>query len=159
MKKLLIIALLTCSTNCFSEELTVQNISDITGKSKNQIFSATKIWIAENFKSAKSVIENEDKEAGTIIGNANIKYPCDGVFSCMSKGDWKLEFTMKIDTKEQKLRITFFNLNKSWPPSAGYPAAKYPVKEDEMEVIKPALIALSDSLSDSVIKQKIYDNW
>ena len=38
------------------EERTIVQVFEAPGYSKDQIFSATKVWIAENFKSAKAVI-------------------------------------------------------------------------------------------------------
>jgi len=46
---------------------TFERIVEAPGYSKEQIFNGTKIWIAENFKSAKAVLEYENKDAGTII--------------------------------------------------------------------------------------------
>jgi len=64
-----------------ASELEFQRIVEMPGFSKDKIYNATKIWIAENFGSAKAVIEHDDKEGGTLIGNGNIQYPCRGVLT------------------------------------------------------------------------------
>jgi uncharacterized protein YsxB (DUF464 family) len=40
---------------------------DSVSKTKSQIYSDTKMFIAKNWKSAKSVIQNDDKDAGNIL--------------------------------------------------------------------------------------------
>jgi len=55
---------------------TFDGVFETPGFSKDQIFTSTKIWIAENFRSAKSVIEYENKEEGTLIGKGAIPSPC-----------------------------------------------------------------------------------
>ena len=60
---------------------TFERVVEAPGYSKEQIFNGTKIWIAENFKSAKAVLEYENKDTGTIIGNGIISYPCSGLES------------------------------------------------------------------------------
>jgi len=84
--------------------------------SKEQIFNGTKIWIAENFSSAKAVLEYENKDSGIIIGNGAIPYPCSGL-ECMATGAWKIPFTMRVDIKDQRFRLTFSNIKLVCPPS------------------------------------------
>ena len=98
------------------EDLTFNRVVEVPGITKDKLYDQTKMWIAENFKSAKSVIEYDSRESGTIVGNGNIKYPCTGL-DCVAKHDWRVHFTMKVDTKDEKFRLTFSNLRLSWPPS------------------------------------------
>jgi len=44
---------------------TFERIVEAPGYSKKQIFNGTKIWIAENFRSAKAVLEYENKKLTT----------------------------------------------------------------------------------------------
>ena len=67
---------------------TFERVVEAPGYSKDQIYNSTKIWVAENFRSAKSVIELDSKEDGIIIGNGVIQYPCSGM-ECMANSDWK----------------------------------------------------------------------
>ena len=85
----------------------VQYVVEITGKKQNEIYNETKLWVAENFTSAKAVIDYEDPMNGILI--------CNGVLS-----DIKLEsgliaiylsasFKMKTEAKDGKVRFTFNN--------------------------------------------------
>lgn len=83
---------------------------------KDQIYSASRQWIAESFKSSKSVVEYEDKAEGTIIGNGSIPYPCadKGSWVCVNQSQvLKLLFTMRLEAKDGKFRLGFSNVQVS----------------------------------------------
>src|SRR5664280_2357746 len=50
--------------------------TDSIQKTKEQIYSATKMFIAETWKSSKEVIQNDDKDGGVILikGKTEIKW-------------------------------------------------------------------------------------
>lgn len=137
---------------------TFERVMMAPSHSKDQIYISTKIWIAENFKSAKSVIELDSKEEGIIIGNGIIQYPCSGM-ECLGKGDWKVPFTMRVDMKDQKFKISFSNIKLSWPASYSSgifnPAYDGPVNsQGDMQVIKPALLKFGDEILASINSSK-----
>lgn len=143
---------------------TFERVIQTPGYSKEQIFNGTKIWIAENFKSAKAVLEYENKDAGTLIGNGIIAYPCSGL-DCMGKGDWKIPFTMRVDIKDQKFRLTFSNLHLSFPPSydrtfgaqRGYDG---PInRQSDLDAARPVLLKFGDQLLASFGKEKGKSDW
>jgi hypothetical protein len=67
----IIIMVMTSSTSFGQdyelEEKTVIGIFEIEGKEKSELFSSINKWISINYNSAQSVIQMNDKEAGTII--------------------------------------------------------------------------------------------
>jgi hypothetical protein len=140
-------------------EHTFEKIFDAPGYSKDQIFERSKIWIAENFKSAKAVVEYENKEAGTIIGNGVIPYPCSG-FECIGTGGWKAHFTMRVDIKDQRFRLTFSNLRLSWPPAPGRTSYDGPIgSENSLGKVRDALLPFGDQMLASFGKATKKDNW
>jgi transcription antitermination factor NusA-like protein len=76
---------------------------------KSEIYDQTVVWIAENFKSSKAVIEMKDKDLGVIIGNASMDVN-------ISLTKWlpavysPFTFKMKVEMKDEKLRMTFNNV-------------------------------------------------
>jgi hypothetical protein len=136
-----------------------ERIVEVTGYSKDQIYSFSKIWVAENFKSAKAVIEYDNKEEGVIIGNGVIPYPCSGGLSCMGTADWKVPFTMRIDIKDQKFRLTFSNIRLVWPDAPGRPAYDGPPNQRGMDPIRPALLKFVDEIIASMGKNKDKSDW
>lgn len=145
-------------------ERTFERIVEAPGYSKDQIFTNTKIWIAETFKSSKAVLEYENKEDGVIIGNGITSYPCSGM-DCIAKGNWKVPFTMRVDIKDQKFRVTFINLRISKAPSYDAytgvsPGFDSPVTiRGYMDAIKPKLLEFGDQLLASFGKEKSKSNW
>jgi hypothetical protein len=72
---------------------------------------------------------------------------------------------MKVETKDEKFRLTFSNLRLSWPPSYnstfGYQKAyEGPVhQKSDFEVIKPKLLGIGDELSAYCKGSKAKDTW
>src|SRR4030067_1436563 len=142
-----------------AKESSIERVVDVPGHTKDQIYNATKIWIAETFHSAKAVIENDDKEAGRIIGNGRITYPCSGI-GCFGKEGWMIGFTMRVDTKEQKFKITFSNITFSMPPSTYVPSGlERPVLQAELDDARPSLIELGTQLRSAIDKEQTKANW
>lgn len=67
MKKILIIYLTLFSITIIGQNTYKIEKTDSLNKNKNQIYSDTKMFIAETWKSAKDVIQNDDKENGVIL--------------------------------------------------------------------------------------------
>ena len=140
-------------------ELTFERVVDAPGFTKDQLFEASKVWIAQNFRSAKAVLEYENKAEGKIIGNGIINYPCDGI-ECLGKSDWSAHFTMQVDIKDQKFKLAFSNLRISWPPK--YPNAGFEGSvrsQGDLDSIKPALLKFGDQMAASMRKTKSGANW
>ena len=91
----------------------VIEVIDVPNKTKDQIFEDSKIWIAQSFKSANNVIQYADKETGSIIGKGNIQYPCDGFIDCGAFGNDKVNFTIKIDSKDNKARVGISDITRT----------------------------------------------
>ncbi|ODQ00609.1 hypothetical protein BGK46_06450 [Salinivibrio sp. SS2] len=140
-----------------------EKVVEVPGYSKEKIYTSTKIWIAENFKSAKAVIEFDSKEDGLIIGNGSIDYPCSGM-ECLAKSDWKVPFTMRVDMKNEKFKVGFSNIKLSWPASYSSgimsPAYDGPVNsQSDMDKIKPALLSFSDEILVSIETSDNNSDW
>ncbi|MGA9363065.1 MAG: DUF4468 domain-containing protein [Bacteroidota bacterium] len=104
--------LLGCMSNkeATNEEMSHEFIVAFPGLQKQKIFDGTLKWIANTFRSAKAVIEYQDKESGSVIGNGIISMKPEG--SAFS-GD--VSFTMNVDSKDEKARIRFINLMYKYP--------------------------------------------
>lgn len=68
MKKVLILTIVAFITlNCNSQNGFKWDITDSVAKTKEQIYSDTKMYIAKTWNSAKDVIQNDDKDGGVIL--------------------------------------------------------------------------------------------
>lgn len=142
---------------------TFNAVYEVPEATKEKIFTATKIWIAENFRSAKAVIEYENKEEGTLIGNGVIPYPCSGL-DCVAKGNWTVPFTMRVDMKDQKFKLTFTNISIARPPlyanGVYYPAGNDPIHlQGDLDSIKPRLLSFGNELITSIRNNTGPKNW
>jgi len=77
-------------------------VYDVTLK-KDLLFNKSLEWLAISYKSAKAVIELQDKPAGKIIGrgNSSVYYRLD---------DRKFSYLIQIDVKDNRARIMFSQL-------------------------------------------------
>ena len=64
---LLVLLFVGCAKALTDTDRTFDCVYEVPEKSKDQIYSSTKIWIAENFRSAKAVIEYDNKEEYTLM--------------------------------------------------------------------------------------------
>jgi hypothetical protein len=171
MKRILLgtLALLLFVYGCASmqpvkeEDKTFSQVFDAPGNSKDKLYDQIKIWIAQTFVSAKAVVEYENKEAGTIVGNGIIKYPCGGL-DCIAKGDWKVPFNMKVDVKDDKFKLTFSNLGLSWPAkrdSLGFHEAfNGPLtQQGDYDKARPKLLGFGDAIKEQLAKGITADKW
>jgi hypothetical protein len=152
-----------CAAHVRDEDKTFSQVFETPGQSKDVLYEKVKIWITQNFKSAKSVIEYDNKENGSIIGNGMIKYPCSGL-DCIAKGDWTVPFTMRVDLKNNKFRLTFSNLHVAWPASRdsmGYHAASDHEmwQQGDYDSVRPILLQFGEEIKTSLSKEAKSDKW
>lgn len=102
---------------------------DSVSKSKNQIYSDSKSFIATTWKSAKNVIQNDDKDGGILILKAtNDQFTTtNGGFASVN---YYFDYTVTIKFKDNKYKIIINNVYCSltvpstWPKIQ--PGEKYP---------------------------------
>ncbi|MDR8335095.1 hypothetical protein FPK31_20050, partial [Acinetobacter baumannii] len=107
-----------------------------------------------------------DKASGTIIGKGNMRYPCSGMECLAMTGNERVDFTVRVDTKDGKMRVGYDGLTYSAPShmSAGImmPAQNYPITESRKST--PLIISKINTLSDDMAEkiktqQKVNSNW
>lgn len=110
MKKIVLILILGSSTTLFAQNsLTYSKVITTDSVGKNAIYVAVKDWLASTYKSAKDVIQMDDKDAGLIIGKANFDYSYGGlIYACYSG---YIDYSIKIQVKDNryKVEVTGFN--------------------------------------------------
>lgn len=99
---------------------------DSVSKTKSQIYSDTKMFIAETWKSSKDVVQNDDKENGIILVKGVISKFGGGV---LNTGKFRYSYNVKFYIKEQKYRILIDNFvfdSADTPNRKAQVAEKYP---------------------------------
>lgn len=179
MKKLLAVAsvglLFTgCATmvpESAPENLTrYERVIDIPNTNKKEIFEGSKQWFAKSFKNSNSVIKYENLETGSIIGKGNMPYGCDmGEVACAlletDRSKRTLEFTVKVDAKDNRARVIFEDLVRTTPgglTSAGMrtPATTTNIRlQSEVTQVKNMLDDTIDSLADDIKTTTSSADW
>lgn len=153
----IVLALLSTGALAFfeqpsEEDKTIQEIYEVPGADKAKILGSAKAWIAENFRSARSVIDHEDLAEGLLLAKPVIPYPCSG-FNCIAKGDWLVSFTMRMDIKDERYRLTFTNV------LLHIPAPTVIGQKSEYQVIRPKLLAIGEGIKATVLTPKSKADW
>lgn len=126
MKRILIMCLMVGLVGCVSAEQQrsynnpMKNYSEVVemqGKTKDQLYDYSRQWVARSFKSSNSVTQYSNAESGTIIGKGNIPFPCKGYIECSAYANSNINFTLTIDVKDNKSRVSFSDLGIYMPPS------------------------------------------
>jgi len=104
----LVFLILACASTqpATSEEMKHEFIVEYPTYSKQVLFDKTLKWIANNFRSAKQVIEYQNIESGAIVGNGIVDVQVEGTVMGTD-----IEFTMNIDIKDEKVRYRFSNFS------------------------------------------------
>ncbi|MEG1644015.1 MAG: DUF4468 domain-containing protein [Bacteroidales bacterium] len=111
MKKALMLILVLFSplliSYCFAEEVKLSETRE-TKLSKSEIYSRTKMFIADTWNSANTVIQNDDFEGGDILVKSIQKM---GVNTGMgTKSRYTYKFTTSFKFKDNKYRIEIYDI-------------------------------------------------
>lgn len=145
----------------------VQQVIEFNGLKKDKIYNGSRQWVATKFRSAQNVIQMDDKENGIIIGKGNFNYPCSG-WQCLSYDGHTVQFTVKIEAKDNKARITFNDLVHHIPSkfNAGVMSPQYdfPVEQStKYDNVTPVKLKFDEIIQDyknSVLSTSTSnDNW
>lgn len=75
---------------------------DTISLNKNELYSRTKMFIGETWKSAQDVIQNDDKEGGAVLVKG---LSIQNMFYQMNDHRWTFSYSVKFLFKDNKYRI------------------------------------------------------
>jgi hypothetical protein len=148
-----------------ADQPVVQKVIEAPGLTKDEIFSMSEIWLAENLRVSKAVTEYErkarpvlayaNKKEGILIGNGDIDYPVSGIAEGY-KADREVTFTVREDVKDGRARVTFTNLAVYVPKTfcveyayGGWLGAYQTtlISPEDLNRVRQALLEMSDRLA------------
>ena len=88
-----------------NESLTYQEVIEVPGKTKQQLYLALNYWATATFKDNNAITLN-DKEAGCIIISSTIKNIAEHM-GTVSKYSVSITPIIRLDIKEGKIRVTY----------------------------------------------------
>lgn len=111
-------------------EIEYQEVVKLDSLTKDEIYNRAKRMFTKLFKDSRNVLELDDKEAGTLIGNGNT----DVHYSTgLGAGHATFWFTITIDVKEGRYRLTLNGFDNE------FAATTYTARDrSSLEVIFPA---------------------
>lgn len=119
------------------------------------VIQRVETWAALNFDSAQDAVQ---KTGETFVAKGYIDWPCKG-FSCMVKSDWRLHFTLRVDTKDGRFRVQILDPEVAWPPSPTGPAHQGPIRQKgDQKAAGEALTALTEGLI-ATVQDSADDDW
>ncbi len=130
-----------------------QQVIDLPGMSRDQIYNKSNQWIAETFGSANAVIQYKDQKEGKIIGNiisTSLKFMMTYSFNS----------TMSIDIKDGRARLSFQAHDVSISSAGGVPTTRGIYGEAEAEMARESYTSIIESYRSYLLKKtKKDDNW
>lgn len=91
------------------EQAKHEHIREYKGLSQAEIFSGISQWVAQNFKSAKDVIQHSDPATGTLIVKGIL--PNATTYDALGVLPADIDFTLTVHIKEGKARFSYSNLS------------------------------------------------
>ncbi len=143
-------------------DIVVQKVVEAPGVTKEEIFDKSRIWFARSFRQSmarwqeqnerRTVIQYENEGKGIVIGNGAILYPHEGLTSESYKTGWEVRFTLEIEAKEGKARVTFSRLTMFVPSVIcgyySYATSSYErvLEAEELAKVRPVFLDLAEQL-------------
>jgi len=91
------------------DELTVREVWQVPGFTKDQLFDAANRWVGTNFSDDVDVIQYANRRQGIVVGKTFIPYQRPDAIGLKEKYD--LRFTLVVEVKDGKVRTTFTDLH------------------------------------------------
>ncbi len=139
-----------------STDFTYEFVKEVPMK-KEEIYEGAILWIAENFKSNKPVIDMKDKDLGKILGIGTTKVDVSRpelFLGSIGGAIYKpYMFNFKIDIKENKYRITFSKVRDIDNKPTTYYEAIYEQK------VHDRFAQLANELNEYLLRNKAESNF
>ena len=93
--------------------------------SAENLYLRAKTWMADNFNSAKAVLDLDDKDSGLLIARGN-----SSVFVRMLgfNHEYKLNFSLKVECRDNRYKDTIYKLSIYIAPSQYNPGGEVDLK-------------------------------
>jgi hypothetical protein len=99
-------------------------VVSVDGLTKDQLYSAALAWFGETFKSAKNVLDVQDREAGRIVGKPLYQYePTVFIGSARIRG--VVSYSVTLEVKDGRYRYIIGNFVHEGTPGPGGAAASF----------------------------------
>jgi len=131
-------------------------VVEVQNQNQKEIYAKARQWFSQYFVSGKSVVDYEDPETGTIIGNGIAQIGTDP-FGLIK---YNIEYNIRIDTKDGKFRVVTKIIKHTNTDTNGTYDVNYLSKDRESLAVQHVSKIVSD-INKYVIDPKIDNksNW
>lgn len=116
MKKLFFVFALLVSMNLFGQAdalITYSEVVEVPSMKKDQLYANARLWFVNSFKSAKDVLQVQDKETGELVGKGWFEEQ----ITIKMMGSWKYMaqyyFKMSVFVKDGKYKYTITDIDNT----------------------------------------------
>ena len=123
-----------------THRITYAEVVQMPGVSQAELYTRAKIWFAEAFKSAKDVVQADEKDAGIVQGSAWSPMEVHFMGKNMPASNVRLWYTVKLACREGRYRYEVSDFKYEAIPSAQFPTVPAPKAMEEVIALwtKPA---------------------
>jgi hypothetical protein len=134
-----------------AEDLFLQEILEIPGASREQLFEHAKVWAARQFSGELDVIRFANRDQGVIMAKTFINHSRPN--KTWGSDQFEFRFSLMVETKDERMRVTFNNMSLigTYGPET--------ILKSDMEEIRPRLEASLKNLAASFEKPQEDDDW
>lgn len=144
-------------TGCATTEhkaVEIESIVNVPNQDQKSLFKKTRQWFSQYFVSGESVVDYEDKDSGTIIGNGIASNGTDslGLIS------YKFKYNIRIDTKDNKFRALTKIIEHTSTDSNGTYVSRYIAPERQVSA-EAQVEKIVKSIENYVTDKKLDNQW
>lgn len=147
-----VVTLVGCAVSQPFSGPTPERVIQVPGIDAQTLYQSSRQWIAENFRSAKAVIQYEDKDTQTVIGNGTSQYCYD--FGALKKSQGiclaspiTASYTLKVEAKDGRMRISVPNAGLVFPAGQYGPIREVPADANQYPIIADEVLQFGDSIA------------
>jgi hypothetical protein len=123
-----------------TKRITYAEVVQMPGMSQAELYTRAKLWFAEAFKSAKDVVQADEKDAGLVQGEAWSPMQAHFMGKNMPASNIQLWYTVKLACREGRYRYEITDFKYKAPPTPQFPNVPPPKPMEEVIALwtKPA---------------------
>lgn len=91
-----------------------ESVVNVPGKTKIELYANARQWFIDYFKTYKDVIQNDDKDAGLIVGKGVLTFEYRSSWGKINEFD---QITIQIECKDNKYRYRIYDQELRSPTS------------------------------------------
>lgn len=157
LNKVLMLSMVILVAGCVPQQykpIETTEVVNVPSQDQKNIYNKTRQWFSQYFVSGKSVVDYENPETGTIIGNGVAQIGSDpfGIIQ------YKIEYNIRIDTKDGRFRALTNIVKHTNTDSKGTYTVNNVSKNRETDAVNHVSKIVND-IKNYVTDKKHDSNW